>query len=111
MDWPLLDSHKIDRPVDNVLHLCPEFLEYGHDVGPDDLGLLADVTFAARNDAASSWIGCPLCRNIGERSIGRDDGDIMEEALIRWRTSLGVEVLGRRHVESSSLWLEMIDQS
>jgi hypothetical protein len=97
--FPFPNSHEIDSPVNNVLHCDTEFLENGHDVGPDDLRLLAVISFTACSKVTSGGMRCPLGRNIGERCVGRDDGYVVEEVPVRWRACLGVEVLERRHID------------
>ncbi len=94
----MLNSREIDCPVENVLHLGAELFEYGRDISPDDLGLLACVSFGTSNELTSRPISSPLCRYVGKARVGRDNGHAVIEIVVRGRAGLSVEVFGGRHL-------------
>jgi hypothetical protein len=95
----LLNLRDVNGPVNNIFHRGTELFENGHDVGPDDLGLLSYVSFGTLDELAGGWVSCPLGRDIGDACVGRNDGDVRKEILVWWRAGLGVEMLERRHVD------------
>ncbi len=93
--------------MNNIFHLSPKLLQGGADILPDNLGLLAKVVLSPLDKISSFGITSPLCRDVCDRGVWRDDSDLREERFVWLSSGFDVDMLDGSHLEVEVIFGEV----